>query len=110
MCRADWLVGAIAANEAGLCGEFPSANVRSRFLHDFLRLVEPLRITGGHLDLVVLQIVENQAHRVPFEYLFCRKRIKTELQSFFGIRILFWLARFVIDDFSIVPTEGIHLV
>src|ERR1700737_1258465 len=98
MRRADWLVGAIAADETRLRGKFTGANVRCGFLYILLRFIELFRIAGGHLDLVVLQIVEDQPHRVPFEYLFCRKRIKTELQIFFGIRILSWLARFVIDD------------
>ncbi len=79
MRRADWLVGAIAADETRFRGELPGANVRRGFLYKFLGFVQLLRIAGGHLDLVVLQIVEDQAHWVPFEYFFCGKSIETKL-------------------------------
>src|ERR1700687_491586 len=110
MRRANRSVRAITADKTRLRGKFPGANVRGGFLHNFLCFVQLLRIAGGYLDQVVLQVVEDQLHGVPFENFSCRKRIKTELQIFFGIRVLFWFACLVVDDFHVVAAQGIHLV
>src|SRR6266567_2050432 len=96
MRRADGLVGARAADETRIGRKFPGSNVSGGFLHDLLSLVELFRIAGAHLDLIVLQIVKDQADGVPFENLFRRKRVETELQIFLRVSILFWLACFVV--------------
>src|SRR6266705_2209837 len=101
MRRADGLVGARAADETRIGRKFPGSNVSGGFLHDLLSLVELFRIAGAHLDLIVLQIVKDQADGVPFENLFRRKRVETELQIFLRVSILFWLACFVVNDLDI---------
>src|SRR5260370_6844119 len=110
MCWAYWPIGAIAADKTGLRGEFAGANVRRGFLNNFLCFVQLFRVAGSHLGLVILQIMEDQTYRVPFENFFCRKGIKTELQISFRVRFLFWFARFVIDDLTVFPAEGFPLV
>src|SRR6266487_7107728 len=96
MRRADGLVGARAADETRIGRKFPGSNVSGSFLHDLLSLVELFRIAGAHLDLIVLQIVKDQADGVPFENLFRGERVETELQIFLRVSILFRLACLVV--------------
>src|SRR5260370_24600096 len=64
--RADGLVGARAADETRIGRKFPGSNVGGGFLPDLLTLVELVRISGAHLDLILLQIVKDQADCAPF--------------------------------------------
>jgi len=91
MCRTNRPVRAIAADETRLRGKFPGANVRGGFLHNFLCFVQLLRIARGYPGSGCSASSGRPAARVPFEYLFCRKSIKTELQILFGIRECFGL-------------------
>jgi len=69
-CAADRFVGTTPASENDLGGKFTGANVRRGLLDNLFGLVELFRVAGGHLHLVVLQVMERQAHGVPLEYLF----------------------------------------
>jgi len=72
---------------------------------DLLGFLQLLGVPGGHLGLVVLQIVKYQPHRVPFENLFRGYCIHAQLQIFPRISILPGFARFVIDDFHPVAAQ-----
>jgi hypothetical protein len=76
---------AIAADETRLRREFSGANIRRRFLHDFLRLVQLLRVPRGLLPLIALQVMKHQPQRLQLQNLLRCQRVQTQLQIFLRV-------------------------
>src|ERR1700676_1803083 len=104
------LVGAAAANEAGIWGELAGTNVGGGFENDFLGFVKLLGVAAGYLDLGVLEIGKNQAGGIPFENFFGGQGVEAELQILLGVGVFFGLACLVVDNFDVFAAEGIYLV
>src|SRR5712692_4231452 len=104
--RANRLIRAIAAHVTRFRNEFPGANVRCRFLDDTQRLVKLPLVSSSFLPLIVLQVMENHANGIPLKNLFCGDCVDAQLQVFLRVRILFRLARLVIDDLYVVRLNG----
>src|SRR5207245_9895253 len=105
MRRTNGFVGAIAADEPGVRSELTGANIRGSLLHDLLCLVELLSVARGYLPLVVLQVVKNQPHGIPFKNFFRRQRIETELQIIFRILILPGPSSYVLQNPYVVAAS-----
>ena len=79
MAWANRFVSTIAAEISWLGRELPRANVGGNFLNNLLGLIELFGVPRRGLNLIVLQIVKNQPHGIPLEYLARRDGINAEL-------------------------------